>query len=53
MSSATVAATSNKPTSRRYIEDNDPEYADLDEEDPDDDLDISTTTSINTSWTSK
>mmetsp|Transcript_15813 Transcript_15813/g.23773 ORF Transcript_15813/g.23773 Transcript_15813/m.23773 type:complete len:515 (+) Transcript_15813:97-1641(+) len=29
-----------KPTPRIYIEDNDPEFDDLDEEDPDDDLDI-------------
>jgi hypothetical protein len=34
------ANINNKPTPRIYIEDNDPEYADLDEEDPDDDLDI-------------
>ena len=35
-----VAEVPNVPTPRIYLQDNDPEFDDMDEEDPDDDLDI-------------
>ena len=40
VSKTAAKAAPNKPTPRIYMEDDDPEFDDLDEEDPDDDLDI-------------